>query len=272
VALCHEGLGKVASAWSEFLEVESLSRRDGRNDRADVAKQHAEALKPRLSYLTLTVSDAARAQGLEIKRGGGVVGVGALGVAVPIDPGEHVIEATGSGLEPWSTTVTISGDAQREAVEVPALQPLPEKETDTTPVEALPESDSGLTSLQVGGLITGGAGVVALGIGGVFGLRAISKNGESEDSCDGNLCPQQGYDARKDALSAGNVATAAGIAGAVLVAAGATLWLVGAPSSKPTEDTGPAASKNRNRERGPSLAALPAVLPAGAGVALLGRF
>src|ERR1700744_6120074 len=55
LALCHEQLGKNASAWSEFREVagESAGRRQ---DRVDIAKEHAAKLEPLLAHVKFSVS------------------------------------------------------------------------------------------------------------------------------------------------------------------------------------------------------------------------
>jgi len=74
------------------------------------------------------------------------------------------------------------------------------------------------------GLITAGAGVVALGVGTYFGIQAKSKNDQSNTSgCSGNACNDNGYSTREDALSASTWAFA--IRG-VLAAGGVTLWLL----------------------------------------------
>jgi hypothetical protein len=273
VAMCHEGLGRTASAWSEFLQVVSLSRHDGRSDRADAAQQRADALEPRLSYLTVKLSpEAAATAGVSVARGGVAIGSGALGIAVPVDPGAHVIEASAPGMKTWSGKVIISSDGQRETVEVPPLESAPADEVAQTPDETAatdqPVARSGLGGLRIGSLIAGGAGVVALGVGGVFALRAIGKNDESKDACDGNLCQPSGYEARSDARSAGNVATAASIVGIALAATGATLWFVGAPPAD-ERDSGPTAAVARPHAR---VGAAPIAVEGGAGVGVLGSF
>src|SRR5262245_38471557 len=59
LALCHERQGKLAKAWAEFVDIEGRSRRDGRADREQMARQRAEALRPRLSTLTLRLPPGA---------------------------------------------------------------------------------------------------------------------------------------------------------------------------------------------------------------------
>src|SRR5215469_426512 len=69
VALCHEGEGRLATAWAEFAEVVARSRRDHREDREDLAHQHQMALESRLPMLTISVVPGAeKIDRLSIKR------------------------------------------------------------------------------------------------------------------------------------------------------------------------------------------------------------
>src|SRR5271168_2029092 len=69
LADCYERIGRTASAWTEFLSAEGLARE--RNDkRADVARQHAEALEPKLDRLTIQIAPAVPRVGLTLLRDG----------------------------------------------------------------------------------------------------------------------------------------------------------------------------------------------------------
>jgi hypothetical protein len=263
LASCHEVEGKLASAWSEFVEVGTLARREGKNDRADAAVQRASQLEPKLAKLTVALAQGAdTVQGLVVKRDGVVIGASAFGTALPVDRGEHVIEATAPGRAPFAKRLTMP-DGARELVPIPLLaeagateaappgQPAPPAETipDAKPVSPFP--------LRTLGIVTGVVGVVAVGVGGYFGVEAISKNNDSNQTgCNGDVCTGAGKQARLDAVSAGNTATALVVVGGVLAAGGLVMFLVGGPSS----------------ESKPAVAAAPVVGMGSAGVALTGRF
>ncbi|HEV7557771.1 MAG TPA: hypothetical protein VGO00_20035, partial [Kofleriaceae bacterium] len=53
LALCHEKLGKIASAWSEFIE---LSRADTNAARAKDSTRRATALEPQLTRMHLVIA------------------------------------------------------------------------------------------------------------------------------------------------------------------------------------------------------------------------
>lgn len=94
-----------------------------------------------------------------------------------------------------------------------------------------PSEPSGLTAMQSWSIALAAVGVVAAGAGLLFARQAISKNNDSRGDCAGDICNPQGAQSRWDAISAGNRATAAFVAGGVLVAGGVTLFLVGRHSS-----------------------------------------
>ena len=86
---------------------------------------------------------------------------------------------------------------------------------------------AGLTRLEIAGIGAGAAGVVAIGFGTYFGLHARKLNEASKAGCDGDACFPDAKKQRLDAISAGNWSTVAFIVGGVLVAGGATLFVLG---------------------------------------------
>jgi serine/threonine-protein kinase len=76
-------------------------------------------------------------------------------------------------------------------------------------------------------LVGGGLGVVGLGLGAYYGLRARSDLDASnaDGHCHGNHCDPFGVQARSDAQTHANYATIAMAAGGVALATGAVLWL-----------------------------------------------
>ena len=66
VALCHEQVGRTASAWGEFRAVEQQARAASppREDRVKLAREHADKLEPRLSRIKVVVPAGARPSGL----------------------------------------------------------------------------------------------------------------------------------------------------------------------------------------------------------------
>jgi serine/threonine-protein kinase len=82
-------------------------------------------------------------------------------------------------------------------------------------------------------LVLGGAGIVGVGLGTFFGLRASSKWSDAKEKCTDYPfgCGAEGTDLRASAQSAGNVSTVAFVAGGALLATGLVLYFT-APSKK----------------------------------------
>ena len=73
--------------------------------------------------LTIQVPEPSRVPGLVVMRDGAKIPVGEWGVAIPVDPGEHLVTAMATGRASWEVRTPI-----REAsgtVAVPVLDPLP---------------------------------------------------------------------------------------------------------------------------------------------------
>src|SRR6186713_1130212 len=68
LADCYEQSGRVASAWALFLDVASQARASGQLDREKAAQKRADNLQPRLPKLVVTVPEASKTPGLEIRR------------------------------------------------------------------------------------------------------------------------------------------------------------------------------------------------------------
>ncbi len=224
LAACHEGEGKTASAWAEYNEVADRARQEGRTDGEQAARARSAALEPTLSKLTISPSAMAAATvGLIVKRNG--VFVAALPATVPVDPGEQVLEATAPGKRPYLATVVVAA-GDKKTVEIPRLQ---DDSGDGGPAPALYTRASGgpLSRMQIGGIAAGAAGLIAIGWGSYFGVRAIKLNNDSKAGCDGDACDPDAKQKRLDALSAGNWSTVAFAVGGVLVAGGTTLFILG---------------------------------------------
>jgi hypothetical protein len=202
LAACHESQGKTASAWAEFIQVASDARQARRGDREKFARQHIAVLEPKLSKLTVVVDPASEGlAGLEIRRDNIVIGRAAWGTALPVDPGDHALEAHAKGKQPWSTHVTVGDTADAQTVTVPALDDTPPEtpvvatppeDTDANkPSKAVadvpPASDASIGSAQrTAGIVVGSVGVALVGLGTYFGVSALSHANTANQVCPPN--------------------------------------------------------------------------------------
>ena len=293
LAMCHERAGKLASAWAEYTDAAARSKREARLDREKAAREKVAALEPRLSFLTIAVPRVAgETSGIEITRNGVPVGTGTLGTAVPVDGGTHTIAASAPGKKSWSAQVTISASGEHHTMNIPALEesapapaapvaaksapatakpplaaaapPVTPSEASSVPVEADSAKGGSGYGVLAAGTIAGG--VVSVGIATAYALKAMAKNEDSKNGCDGDRCSPAATQDRLDARAFGNVATIGFLAGGALIAMGTTIYLVGSPTpASPTRTSTPARTSA-------SITASPMVGPGAFGGMLQGNF
>ncbi len=233
LAVCHAREGKTASAWGEFQEALAVAREAKRRDRIRLAESELRKLEPRLSRLTIRVSERARIDGIQVKRGEVEVPSAAWGTAVPVDPGDVELSATAPGYEKWSRTVEVEERKDLE-VEVPQLVALPPPaKPKPKPPAKDPAEDDDRQLKRTLAYVAGGVGIAAVGVGSYFGLRALSKGKESEDHCTDTLCSARGVELDEQASTAATVSNIAFGVGVVALGAGAFLYFTSAP---PPED------------------------------------
>jgi hypothetical protein len=235
LALCYEADGKVLTAQKAFEDTIALAKRDKRADREKIAKEHLGVLAPKIPKLVVSVASGAQVEGLEVKRDGVVVQPFGFGTATTLDPGQHSVEATAPGRKRWSTTVTLAADGKTVTVEVPVLasdQPPPVVSSSAPPP---PPPKPERNGRFVPGLVVGGAGVVALGVGAFFGYRALSKRQEADDLCPTAVCASpRGPELVDEARSSATVSNVAMIIGVVGVGVGGYLLLTSSSGGQAT--------------------------------------
>lgn len=236
LAECYEKTGRTASAWAEYREAIPLARAAGSKARLDLATERAQALQERLSTLTIRAMNGEDTDPhLEVRRDGVALQAAELGSPIPVDPGEHVVEAVAPGKAPWSSRVHVVGDAAKVSVEIPPLQVAGGQPPAAGPslvaaarATSEPAPDATPASTQrTTGLVFGGLGVVGIGLGGFFGLQASSKWSDAKGKCSDYPygCGPDAADLRSSARSQATLSTVAFVAGGALLATGVVLYL-----------------------------------------------
>jgi hypothetical protein len=249
LAICYEKLGKTASAWIKFKEALAMARADRRADREKKAREHLEELEPRLSRVTVAMPDEVRTlPGFTVEVDGTQVPTISKSWTMPVDRGEHRVDARATGRVPWSGRVTLESDGQREVVDVPLLEPLPDDPSPPTtppkhatpppspaPVAKPPERDAQPTARpgraqRTSAVVVGSVGLAAMGVGSYFGVRAIRKDDEARKLCPERSCSDpDGVALSDEAMAHGTRANGLLIAGGTVLATGVVLYLT-APS------------------------------------------
>jgi hypothetical protein len=254
LADCYEHAGRLASAWSTFLEAARLAKATGNAEREHGARERAAALAPRLSNLVISTPSAASTPGLEIRRDGELVGSAQLGLPLPADSGKHTVAAKAPGRKPWQTEVTVQGSASTANVAVPDLErdsvaapvgaeaSVPGAATAQRPRQSVafaapePTADGGVPSRGNGGVIAGGVvtGVFLVGtvVTSVLYSSKLHAYNTANDQYDSNAA-----DLRAQAKTLGAVNLA--LLGGAVVAAGVTVYLW----TRPQQGQGPTSAR-----------------------------
>jgi hypothetical protein len=241
LADCYEHIGRIATAWARFLDVAAATKAANQPERERVARARAAALEPRLSRLTINVESPA--DGFALLRDGVPIGAPSWGVAVPIDPGPHKLEASAPRKRIWSTTINIPDAATPVSVAVPPLDDAPEQPIPATPAAGTnlvtglaPVGDVAMTQAGprqgrwVPVAILGAVGAIALGTGVVFGIKYEEANGDARQICRSSVnCTMQEIDDHSSLVDTASrdltiEAVSLGIGVAAVLAGGYRWW------------------------------------------------
>ena len=250
LADCWSKLGRSASAWSKFLEVASAASDAGQKDREAVARQRAATLEAELARLTVSVEEESSVT--QILRDNVEFPRENWGKNLPVDPGEHRVEARRrGGAAPHTVTVAIeprtsvriaipklerpSRPRHRDASDQHEDPTATEAKLSDTPSNAERSSGGSLGTRRSIALGLGGLSLVGFVSGGYFLVQRAAHNEQAESLCPGSICDREdeigrhdGFviEARRDAT----LATVSFVAGGAALVAGTVLFLTGAPA------------------------------------------
>lgn len=180
LALCQEKMGKLAAALDGFHQAQKQAQADEARDVLRSVGKQLEELEPRVPRLTVHVVPPA--DDAVVNLDGTPLAKALFGVAVPLDPGTHTVEASAPNRAPAKATITMgerdvtSIDLQLGEPQAPAAVP----PTGTAPAPAAGPAPApaaatapGLDSAAAGSrsnvgplLATAGAiGLAGLGVG-----------------------------------------------------------------------------------------------------------
>jgi hypothetical protein len=233
LADCEEKIGHLVSARSHWQQAMDLAHAGG-DTRESVARQRFAAVDPRVAKLSVKLAPDAPL-GATVKRDDVDLGPGSLGVALPLDPGAHVVVVTAVGYESKTTTVSLADGQVSELVVGPGAKQLPPPPPPPPSAPVPPRSSWSTTKTLA--VVSAGLAAGSIGVGTAFGLMAKSANDASlaGGACDANNgCNAAGLSSRDDAVRDGNISTIAFVASGAFLAASVVLFLV-KPSGSQSE-------------------------------------
>lgn len=227
LATCEERLGRLAAAWEHYRR--ALDLLPAADPRISVARERVAALEPRLPRLTVSAPVALPA-GASVLRDGVSLGLPSLGVAIPVDPGDHTIVVRMAGRRDAVVEVELT-EGELRSVEV-----APGEATGTPdgpaagaspPPPIRPSSPS--RPLRPLGVVALGVGAAAIATGAITGVLALGRASVIQDQshCDDELrCDQEGVDAAGEGSTLATVSTIGFVVGGVAAVAGVVMLLL----------------------------------------------
>jgi len=226
LADCEEHRGKLATAWTLFQD--SAQRIGAADKRYPAVKARADALEARVPWLTVRLEPNTPREAV-VKRDGVVLGLQSVGVALPVDPGEHEILVDAPGRAPRRYPFRMT-EGEKSSMAV-GVGPSTRRPT----VVATPAVDTGAQTRRTVGFVVGGLGVAGLVAGGALTLALVGAHDTVEEHCTPDRrCDPEGLDAAERGPGLSTAATIATLAGAAALVAGATLVLTSGGSSRTT--------------------------------------
>jgi hypothetical protein len=230
IALCYEKWGKLAAAYTVYLDTERAARA-GRDKRSTVARKQADALEPKIARLRVTLPDGIDPYTiylLDAKE----IDAAKLASELVLDPGPHQLEVRVAGTPPWKHEITLkAGQRAKLEVELPAKPkepaPVVEEKPTPPPAPAPPPAVSTRSKPQLyGGIGLVTAGAVTMGIATAIALDARSDYNAAKERCPDGMCPSLAdFEATRDARDRARTMTWVFAGGAAIATVGTVLIL-----------------------------------------------
>lgn len=239
---CRQKLGQTASAWVRYRQAVALALQLQDDKRAQFARQRADALEGKLSYLVIDVSDQAHLPDLIVTRNGEPVAAALWNQRAPVDPGSYLVRAEAPGHLPYEARVELAPGGGEDRVTIPVLRPgtaAPGQTIEATGAEAydrVPLQNDSAPALPLGrqvALASGAVSVTSLIVGAALGVQARSRWNRAKETCfDGmfDQCTPEGVELSRQANRKGKQATVAFSVGVAAAAAAAIFWYVTPPA------------------------------------------
>jgi len=163
LALCHEQVGKLVTAWSEFSHGAAWAAQNNQRDRLEFATQHIRSLEPRLPRIVLQLPAARPIESIDLD--GEPVPETRWYLPLYLDPGEHHVAIRAPLKKRTVVAFRVVMSPTDQVVMIPPL------ETDFNSLAPTTTIDRTSRNVGIGGLGLGAAGLI---VGTVFGAMAAS--------------------------------------------------------------------------------------------------
>jgi len=160
LALCHEAMGRAATAMHEFEVAAAWAAQRKQPDREQYARQHAAELAKHAGAVHLQMPEGAGRVTVSID--GEPIPPGQWAMPIFLDAGPHSVRVTAPGMQEQDLPFVVAAGAPVQALPIP--RPVPSA-VETIPMEPLPPAaEEGGDARRPLGLVAGGVGVLALSL------------------------------------------------------------------------------------------------------------
>jgi hypothetical protein len=226
LAECEAKRGRTATAvelyddyLSQFARL-SADKQKQQGHRKEIAQEQRTALAPQVALLTILLAPDA-VPGTTVTRNGRDVAPAAIGLALPVDPGEQLLTVTEPGRPPFDVRVTV-GPRQKKLLTLPRPPPAPF-----------------FTPRVIGAVVAGGVGAVGLLVGVVTGGLTLAKKSTINAHCnfpgDPYGCDPTGLAATTSAKTLSVASTVGFVIGGVGLATGAVVFFTDPNRNPPSK-------------------------------------
>lgn len=236
LGICLEKQGKIASAVDVLERALARANDDARADRAKVAQNHLEAVRPRLSFLVLERGGALGKGPLLVEIDGKSWPEEAWQTPRALDPGEHEVRYGEPGAPKRSATVAILSEGSTQTL---SLLPAPTKpKAVVLKAPAKPAEDGSPADwLLPTGIAASVLGGIGLAVGTGFGVEALNIDAEVTSRCPEVACNDQSVvDLNDEFDRAATASTASFVAGGVMSAIGVGALIAAATLDRPEKN------------------------------------
>jgi len=206
----------------------------------DAARELA-ALEPQLPFVSIEVEGVSGAEPLEVSQDGHVLPPALVGVAHPVNPGEHTWQARSGSRQSAPETRSVAAGSQlslkltlpEAEIELVAPKPAPAP----APAAAVPLAAAGSSGPSPWVYVGFGVAAAGLGVGTGFLLHKSNLEDEIRSTCSdaGCFATPENVDRKSDADRAGLISAIAYTTGGVALAGAVALWLLEPEATAPPQ-------------------------------------
>ncbi|MBK7582943.1 MAG: hypothetical protein IPI67_22445 [Myxococcales bacterium] len=225
-AMAEERLDRVLDAYARFQRLLEVSVKAGDETRASFARERLRILVGRVPTLVIDLGGDVP-KGTKLTLDDDPLPAGVAGTPLPISPGQHRIAAVAPDGRKFSRMLAVPEGARAHLRVTWITTPRP---ADPEPQRAA--ADEGAPSksksvLPTAGLVLGAVGVVAAGVGSYLWFDAGSDFSTLEQRCPDKKCAAEEQDRIDRAKRKETWSQVLVIGGALAVAGGVTLYVLG---------------------------------------------